>query len=148
MKASECDHQFPDGAVDYEAVTEFKRRLLGVAWVAFKLGVRKDLVPGFQEFCRKNQSWLRDYALFRALKARFSNVSYLEWPEDLVKRRPAAMSEAKRVGGPDRARVVFAVPAFPAGGATQAIRSLERYRLDWRSALLCFAGFERCMGQS
>src|SRR4030095_4914616 len=53
-----------------------------------------------------------------------------------------------RVGGPDRARVVFAVPAVLASGATQTSRSLERYWTDWGSALLCFGGFERCMGQS
>src|SRR6187549_3514237 len=47
VKASECEHHFLDGAVDYEAVTEFKRRLLGLAWEAFKFGARKDLEPAY-----------------------------------------------------------------------------------------------------
>ncbi len=96
VKASECEHHFPDGTVDYEGVTEFKRRLLDIAWEAFKRGARKDLRPTYQDFCSRNQSWLSDYALFRALKAKYSNAYYLEWPEDLLKRRPAVIAEAKR----------------------------------------------------
>ena len=107
VKASECEHHFPDGNVDYEAVTEFKRRLLNVAWDAFKRGARKDLGSAYQEFCSRNQIWLSDYALFRALKARYSNAYYLEWPEDLVKRRPAAMAEAKRELADQIERVSF-----------------------------------------
>ena len=60
VKPGECKHDFPDGVVDYEAVTEFKRRLLGLAWQAFKRGVRKDLRPEYDEFCTRNQNWLGD----------------------------------------------------------------------------------------
>jgi len=33
--------------------------------------------------------WLEDYALFRALKAKYKGAYYLEWPAELVQRTPA-----------------------------------------------------------
>ena len=39
---------------------------------------------------------LEDYALFRALKNKFGGAYYLEWPDDLVQRKPAALSKARR----------------------------------------------------
>jgi 4-alpha-glucanotransferase len=40
--------------------------------------------------------WLEDYALFRALKNKFGGAYYLEWPEELVQRKPAALGKARR----------------------------------------------------
>ena len=40
--------------------------------------------------------WLEDYALFRALKARYGGVYYIEWPAELVQRDPSAIA---RQGG-------------------------------------------------
>ena len=37
-----------------------------------------------------------DYALFRALKARYRGAYYLEWPAELVQRTPAALTLARR----------------------------------------------------
>src|SRR5207245_2759296 len=47
-------------------------------------------------FGEEQAHWLDDYALFRALKARYSGASYLEWPEELVRRTPAALDQARR----------------------------------------------------
>jgi len=54
------------------------------------------LQPAFQEFCATQGSWLEDYALFRALKKHFRGSYYLEWPEDLVQRKPTALAKARR----------------------------------------------------
>jgi hypothetical protein len=40
-------------------------------------------------------TWLEDYALFRALKKKFGGSYYLEWPEDLVQRKPATLAKAR-----------------------------------------------------
>jgi 4-alpha-glucanotransferase len=40
--------------------------------------------------------WLDDYALFRALKVRYGDAAYLDWPDDLVRRTPAALDRARR----------------------------------------------------
>jgi len=39
---------------------------------------------------------LDDYALFRALKITHGDVCYLEWPEELVRREPIALAQARR----------------------------------------------------
>ena len=83
-------------AVDYEAVIPFKHRVLQTAWASFSSGARPDLRGRFAEFCAEHAHWLDDYALFRALKARFEGRHYLEWPVELVERVPAALAQAGR----------------------------------------------------
>ena len=49
-----------------------------------------------EQFRNDQAHWLEDYALFRALKARFDDAYYLEWPAELVQREPAALDRARR----------------------------------------------------
>jgi len=79
-------------AVDYDAVIPFKRQLLETAWTNFKHGARRDLRVAFDEFRHAQAHWLDDYALFRALKFRYSGAYYLEWPAEFVQRVPAALT--------------------------------------------------------
>jgi 4-alpha-glucanotransferase len=90
------DKSFPETTVDYDAVIPFKRRLLETAWNNFQGGMRADLRPAFEQFCVTHAHWLDDYALFRALKARYSGTYYLDWPAELVERAPAAIARARR----------------------------------------------------
>ena len=87
---------FPALSVDYDSVIPYKRRLLETAWRSFRAGARPDLKAAFEEFCHRHAGWLEDYALFRALKERFGGAHYLTWPRELVERRPAALSAARR----------------------------------------------------
>jgi 4-alpha-glucanotransferase len=96
LKATDCESDFPSDVVDYDAVIPFKNRLLQTAWTNFNAGERKDLRPAYEKFCVQNESWLEDHALFRALKAKYHGAYYLDWPEDLVQRRPHAMADARR----------------------------------------------------
>jgi 4-alpha-glucanotransferase len=52
--------------------------------------------PAYDEFCASHESWLEDYALFRALKSKFDGAYYLKWPVDLVQRKPRALEKARR----------------------------------------------------
>lgn len=90
------DRLFPAAAVDYQAVIPFKSRLVEQAWSSFGAGVRADLKPAYEQFCHEHGHWLEDYALFRALKARHNGAHYLEWPEELVGRIPAAIAQARQ----------------------------------------------------
>jgi len=92
----DCASNFPSDVVDYDSVIPFKKKLLERAWSKFKAGERADLRPAFDEFCAKHQTWLEDYALFRALKNNFGGSYYLEWPEDLIQRKPAALAKVRR----------------------------------------------------
>ena len=97
LRSDDCaGGSFCTTAVDYAAVIPFKRRLLETTWSNFTAGGRADLRNAFSEFCEREAHWLDDYALFRALKARFRGASYLDWPADLVRREPAALNSARR----------------------------------------------------
>ena len=96
LDASDCAAQFRSDLVDYDSVIPFKEKLLEKAWRKFDSGERRDLYPAYQQFCATQDAWLEDYALFRALKKKFGGSYYLEWPEDLVQRKPAALSKARR----------------------------------------------------
>jgi len=96
LRAEDCKGRFSSTRVDYEVVIPFKHRLLELAWANFQSGARNDLRPAFEEFCRTRAAWLDDYALFRALKIHFNDVSYLQWPTELVERYPSALAYARR----------------------------------------------------
>jgi 4-alpha-glucanotransferase len=97
LRGADCaGHSFSRSAVDYENVVPFKRRLIETAWSRFIAGAHGDLRPLYEQFCHDHAAWLDDYALFRALKARYRDACYLEWPVDLVRRAPAALAAARR----------------------------------------------------
>jgi 4-alpha-glucanotransferase len=86
--------KFPASSIDYDNVISFKHGLLDRAWTEFSAGAGKDLRAPYEKFCHDEGHWLEDYALFRALKAKY-NTSYLEWPAELVRRVPAALVQAR-----------------------------------------------------
>src|SRR5262245_26774222 len=97
LKPSDCsDVAFPAKVVDFNAVKRFKYGLLETAWRNFSTGVRSDLQPILEAFGQEHAYWLDDYALFRALKVRYGGASCLEWPEELLRRTPAALDRARR----------------------------------------------------
>jgi len=96
LEEDECKGSFSPLSIDYDVVIPFKHRLLTLAWRRFRAGARKDLIPAFDEFCHGRAAWLEDYALYRALKAKFRSASYLEWPPELVRREPSALDRARR----------------------------------------------------
>jgi 4-alpha-glucanotransferase len=96
LRPRDCEKDFASGVVDYDSVIPFKERLLETAWSNFKTGARKDLAPAFDEFCTNQATWLEDYSLFSALKARYHGAYYLEWPAEIVRREPSALAAARR----------------------------------------------------
>ena len=53
--------------------------------------------PGdYDEFCRSNEEWLPDYALFMALKDAHEGHQWCDWEEAQKRRDPAAIAEARR----------------------------------------------------
>ena len=97
LQASDCQSgPFPQHETDYDRVIPFKHQLLETAWAHFTAGARSDLRPAYEQFCHDQAHWLDDYALFRALKARFGGAYYLDWPAEFVRREPAALDRARR----------------------------------------------------
>lgn len=88
----EDDSPFPDERVDYNAVTEYKYRLLGMAYENYKKRVRD---YEFERFSNENSYWLDDYALFISLKEHFNGIVWSDWPEDIRNRNESAIKEWK-----------------------------------------------------
>lgn len=51
---------------------------------------------GLDAFCRKNDFWMPDFALYMALKARENGKPWYEWEEALKYREPEAVWQARR----------------------------------------------------
>lgn len=82
------------GRVDFQAVHKFKDSILGKAFAHFTQNGDSTLRAAFEDFRRRNLSWLDDYALFRALKDVHDGVAWNEWDPEYVRREPAALAGA------------------------------------------------------
>ena len=96
LAPTDCHCYLAPGTVDYASIIPFKERMLQAAWTRFQGVKRGDLRREYEEYCLAEASWLDDYALFRALKARHGGAYYIEWPAELVQRRQSALAEARR----------------------------------------------------
>src|SRR5580704_14298897 len=107
--ARDCEgRSFRADVIDFNAVTTFKKGLIGTAWNNFRRDARSDLRDAYEKFRIAQARWLDDYALFRALKARYNGAYYVEWPSDLVYREPAALARARRELNDEIAQIKFA----------------------------------------
>ena len=82
LTKEECDAMdFGDDPIDidYEAMYNSRYILLTMAYE--RSDISKN--PDYQKFLAENEWWLRDYALFMALKNFFGGKSWNEWPEDI-----------------------------------------------------------------
>jgi len=80
-----------EAAVDFGAVTTFKYEHLEAAYDAF---VKNGDTVAFKNFCKDQEHWLDDYALFIALKRAFDGGVWSAWPEPLRLRKKKALKEA------------------------------------------------------
>lgn len=85
----ESHHQFSPYTTDYQAVREFKTRLLSEAFHNFSPAGRKLM----EEF-RVANPWLEDYALFMTLKEFYGDKGWFAWPGEIARRQPAALRAA------------------------------------------------------
>jgi 4-alpha-glucanotransferase len=83
---------FPKGKIDYRAVHPYKEALLERAYERFK---SKNQHPEYERFCSEQAGWLEDFALFRALKLKFSGQVWSDWPQGLRDRQSEALQAAQ-----------------------------------------------------
>jgi 4-alpha-glucanotransferase len=84
---------FSKSKVDYRAVHRFKETLLERAYHRFK---RKRHHPEYERFCAEQSGWLDDFALFMALKLKFSGQVWSDWPPGLRDRQSEALQAAQK----------------------------------------------------
>ena len=73
--------------VDYEKIYKGRYPLLRKAYERSNISEN----PDYQKFVAENNWWLADYALFMAVKARFDDVEWTKWAEDIRLRWNNAM---------------------------------------------------------
>ncbi len=79
-----------DDKVDYGALYNSRFKVLRMAYDRFTQGEKLDA------FCGANSSWLPDYALFMALKAKHQGLPWYQWEKPLMLREPDAIWAARQ----------------------------------------------------
>ncbi len=77
------------GRVDFGAMYRYRTEVLKLAFRRFTPD------EGYQSFVKENEDWLEDYALFMALKERYGDLSWLDWPEGPRLREETALAEQR-----------------------------------------------------
>ncbi len=83
---------FPSERVDYLKVYEAKIKIFDAAFEKFKL---KDKKTKFDLFCKENELWLEDYAVFIVFKKVFGGRIWTQWPKEIRDRAPEALNRLK-----------------------------------------------------
>ncbi|MFQ5571428.1 MAG: 4-alpha-glucanotransferase [Rhodothermales bacterium] len=86
---------FPNHYVDFARVYPYKTKLLQRAFDRFEEKAASQERAAFAAFCKANDHWLPDYALFMALKDAHRSVAWIEWPAPLAQRDPDALNAAR-----------------------------------------------------
>ncbi len=86
-----------DRHVDYEKIYNSRYKVLRSAFDTFsKKDAKSDEKKAFRAFTRKNSGWLKNYALYMAIKNYYDMASWTEWPEDIKMREEAALARYER----------------------------------------------------
>ena len=70
--------------IDYGVIYSNRFKILRIAYENYKLQEDK---KAFRSFVRRNSFWLRDYALYMAVKNHFDNKAWNEWDDEDIKQR-------------------------------------------------------------
>ncbi len=75
------------GSVEYDKIYENRFKVLRIAFENFKKQDQKE----YKAFITKNKHWIKDYALYMAIKVKFDNKSWLEWDDDIRLHKKSAI---------------------------------------------------------
>ncbi len=97
------DISFDNSRVDYPTVTRFRLSRLRMAAERFFAEKTVPAFGSFLRFCEEEANWLHDYALFRALDAKYTGTQegWQNWPRPLAMREPSALREAEKTHDSD-----------------------------------------------
>ncbi|MBZ5719341.1 MAG: 4-alpha-glucanotransferase [Acidobacteriia bacterium] len=84
------------GNIDYAEVKQRKLPLLTQAAGNFLARAPIPALGRFERFCAENAWWLEDFVLFDALRDRYSQQCWNEWPNPLARCEPAALETARQ----------------------------------------------------
>lgn len=78
--------------VDYSLIYEHCFDVLRVAHSRFKASK----FPDYKKFCKENEDWLDEYALFMALKFKYNGKAWYEWEEEISTHKIKAVADARK----------------------------------------------------
>ena len=78
--------------IDYEKIWLSRFKVLKIAYD--RSDIEKE--SKYKKFIKENNFWLDDYALYMAIKNKFGGVSFIEWDEDIRRRKPEALAKYKK----------------------------------------------------
>jgi len=115
---------FPRERVDYGAVIPYKSGLLKKAYRHFLASALPAAKAAFERFCQENGSWLRDFALFMAIKGHpdHGGGSWDTWARELRRREPTVLARWAEALAEETGRVCFEQFLF-----FRQWRALKRY---------------------
>jgi 4-alpha-glucanotransferase len=149
----------PDGRVDFGGVIVAKDKLFEKAFDRF------NDTSDFEAFCERERYWLDDFALFKVIKERQGNKSWVAWESPFKLRYPAALEELKSLerrairyekflqfmfhcqwsdlreyAAEKKIRIIGDVPYYVAFDSSDTWASPELYELDEKGNPLRVAG--------
>lgn len=87
-----CDFGKQADSVDYSKLYKNRWKLLRKAYTNCDIVNNEE----FHQFQEENRYWLKDYAIFMAVKERFDNICWNQWPEDIRLRYGYSMDYYQR----------------------------------------------------
>lgn len=87
-----CDFGCDERYIDYEKIYNSRFELLKTAFR--NSNITSD--NSFNEFVKDNYFWLKDYALYMAVKNSFKGISWIEWEEDIRLRTDEAVKRYEK----------------------------------------------------
>lgn len=79
-----------ESAIDYSVMYENRYKILKKAFERFDKNGQS-----FQNFCKENEDWLVDFALYMAIKRANNDRNWQEWPVELRDRQPVALDKCR-----------------------------------------------------
>jgi 4-alpha-glucanotransferase len=86
-------NDLPQDRVDFGAIIPYKLGILDRAYIRFRQSASADLLDEFNSFQSKEAHWLRDFALFMAIKEAHGGGPWVKWPTPLRGRDPQALAD-------------------------------------------------------
>ncbi len=83
--------------IDYGKIYRSRFQVLKEAWKNSQIAQNED----FRAFVQENAYWLKDYALYMAVKDSLEGVCWTEWDEDIKLRRPEALKQYRKKFAPE-----------------------------------------------
>jgi 4-alpha-glucanotransferase len=119
---------FPKDQVEFTKVKAYKEPLLRKAFKTFR---KQSLPLAYEHFCIENQSWLKEYALFMALKTHFKDQPWHVWPKQVALREQAVLQGYEELLADDIAYHTFLQFTF-----FSQWQDLKQYARQWNVSII------------